>query len=461
MRIRLTATLLCLSGVAHAGFCQRFNETKSSAYDTQTKSVHLAWRTDFPSNVPVADHAWKEPGVTFDDNWEGYIGAVLNEVRASGIKIEKNGLITMPANAPWWISPWMDYGESGRDSKNGLTKERAPKAGDLSPRSKNDYETWAIGWYNAEGAASLGEVFADHCNPQIPKHADGSRWTLRNDTVAFKFLFTSATETEIPYLKGSPVVKVVTSPGQTTDLRLIQVDVAVRDSRAKDTGWVFGTFVWQAPSKGDGLFDNLVPVGLMWGNDPGAYADSLSETIPDLKQSKLNPALAGVIWQGADQAWPQRPFLGFQGRLNGPADNWRSSCMACHAAAQFPRNAFLGAPPKVEITQDWPLDRIKRIFGPYFVNVQGGHLIDLKSDDAKPTSALPLDYSLQLQTSFIRICQACAAGDLSGPTPIVCNGMDGAITRATCPAPQSPASLKILKKMNTSTGNLNDVLPRQ
>jgi hypothetical protein len=29
-----------------------------------------------------------------------------------------------------------------------------------------------------------------------------------------------------------------------------------------------GTFVWRGPRKGDGVFDNLVQVGLMWGNDP-------------------------------------------------------------------------------------------------------------------------------------------------------------------------------------------------
>jgi hypothetical protein len=51
--------------------------------------------------------------------------------------------------------------------------------------------------------------------------------------------------------------------------RLLQLDVAINDSRANaTTGWVFGTVQYEkVPSTSANWWDHLVPVGLMWGSD--------------------------------------------------------------------------------------------------------------------------------------------------------------------------------------------------
>ena len=80
-----------------------------------------------------------------------------------------------------------------------------------------------------------------------------------NGAVTFKLLFTEATEDDVPFLKGSPQWKATiarralhndhpskehTAP---KDLRLIQLDIAVRDKRAETTtGWLFGTFQYHS-----------------------------------------------------------------------------------------------------------------------------------------------------------------------------------------------------------------------
>jgi hypothetical protein len=458
MRAILLAGLLGLATAAQAGFCPRFPDQASSAYDAKAKKIKLRWRTDLPSTVPMSQHAWQAPGMAFETDWRAYIAAVMSEVKASGLTI-KNNKISMPANSPWWITPWMDYTATGREPLIGLTTERGPDPGDLSPTSKAGHKALAIGWYNAEGAASLKEIFADPCDPKLPQLAGGARWTFQPQSAAFKLLFTDAPASEVAYLGGAPTVSAMVG-GQKTTFRLIQVDVAVRDPRAAQTSWVFGTFVWVGPAKGDKLFDNLEPVGLMWGNDPGAQADTLAGFAP-LQQSRLNEALAGKVWQAHGSGWPQRPYPGFQGRLNGPADNWRSSCLACHASAQYPRDAQLGAPPRgVKATDPLTPAQITAKFAPYFVNVMSGHLINAQADQATPLPAAPLDYSLQLQTAFTRICQACARGDLTGATPSICKQASPPISTPNCPLKTaSPSALH--QALGKPKGNLDEALPRQ
>ena len=53
-------------------------------------------------------------------------------------------------------------------------------------------------------------------------------------------------------------------------MRLLQVDIAVKDNHFPATGWTFSTFVYDErmyPAEPNG-WKRLVPVGIMWGNDP-------------------------------------------------------------------------------------------------------------------------------------------------------------------------------------------------
>lgn len=429
------------AGAAHAQACSRFTLARSSAFNGST--VALPWRTDLPTGPGTATHAWEAVPLT---SWEAYMAAVLAEIRASGLKLQGDR-IAMDANAPWWITPWMDFGDNGRERNLGLTKERNAGLHDLSPTSAAGAQVWAVGFYNREGASALGKVFADPCNPVYPTGAAA----FPPKSASFKLLYTTADSAQVAYIAGGPQVTAFIGPTVAAraarPLRLLQMDIAVRDARSP-TGWVFGTYIWKGPRTGDGLLDNLVPVGMAWGNDPAAAA-SPRDAFATLGETRLNPTLAGVVWKGPGQTWPERPWPGFQGRLNGPADNLRSSCLSCHALAQWPRSPTLGIVPN---TQTFSMANLAQasvrntLRTRYMTNVAAGALT--RPSEATPTStwggAKSLDYSLQLEAAFERMCRACAQGALTGPTPAVCKvrGLrsDVRVAAANCPAASSPVA---------------------
>lgn len=432
------------AGATAPGRCARFADQRSTAFNTTAQAITLPWRMDFPTTAPATTHPWES--VSFQTNWQAYMAAVLSEVQSSGLQISGNS-ISMNANAPWWISPWMDYGTSGREARLGLTKERGPDTGDLSPTSTSGSQVWAIGFYNREGAAGLRKIFADPCNPSLMAMGE----TFPAKTVSFKLLFTDASPTQVGYLAGAPTVTALIDPAGSSGgsaqpanrvprtLRLIQVDIAVRDARAP-LGWVFGTFIWRN-NGANTLTGNLTPVGLMWGNDPNAAA-SPRDAFATLPSTRLNGALAGTVWRGT-APWPQRPWPGFQGRLNGPADNFRSSCLSCHALAQWPRSVALGIVPKpaarYTLAALATAARRNELRTLWMRDVVGGTLTE--PSEATPTStwggATPLDYSMQVQAGFSRMCEACARGAMTGPTPNVCRirGAQPRVAAATCPPP--------------------------
>ena len=60
-------------------------------------------------------------------------------------------------------------------------------------------------------------------------------------------------------------------------MHFLQVDIAVRDSRADDTtGWVFGTFMYHDSVENENPWKRLMPVCLMWGNNPDLNAHEAS-----------------------------------------------------------------------------------------------------------------------------------------------------------------------------------------
>ncbi|MHA6823934.1 hypothetical protein ACQUKI_20720 [Ralstonia pseudosolanacearum] len=422
MKVGIGCLLACLSIVANAQ-CLRFPAAASSAFDPAAGRISLPWRTDLPLTTGSSAYAWQ--GISFEADWRGYMAAFLKEIRATGIAIEQKRLTINP-KAEWWIAPWMDYSLNGREYLNGLTAERGPDPGDLSKTSPEGLQTWAVGFYNRPGAYAIQTIYKDDpCDPNIP-----SSFKFPQQSASFKFLFTTGSYPDIDYLLGAPEIEAMINPpndprgakagvaGRVKQtMRLLQVDIAVRDPAAHETGWVMGTFVWKRPEdpttfKGDWLFDNLVPVGLMWANDEGIYSRFWNQNAA-IKQSKLNSDLAGVVWSASEVDWPQRPYPGFQGRLNGPADNPRSSCLACHAAAQWRR-----VQPLVDaLPLDGTLDESKIVahVKKFFIDVPGGSLHP--GSGGQGTS---LDYSLQLEAAFDRMCRACADGKLAGKTPEVC-----------------------------------------
>jgi hypothetical protein len=277
----------------------------------------------YPQTLQAVNPPWLQ--VDFKTNPQKY-AEVIREMAKGSIHIQ-SGKVQIDKGI-WWTVPYMNYTNSGREHFNGLTRERTPHAGDLSPTSPAGSQVWAVGWYNAVGAYQFGKVWHDPCQPD-----ENTAGLFPEETVSVKMLFTTADPAAVQNLQGSPEVEAAIDPtpqgGPPTSrivgvVRLLQVDFAVKDSRATQTGWVFGTFAWVAPSVGDGVWDSLQLVGLHWGNDPGKTAN--------LQEGWINTSLQGKLY-----GWPTRPFMGFLGRVNGPADNLSSACLSCHSRAQLPR----------------------------------------------------------------------------------------------------------------------------
>src|SRR6266540_3447114 len=162
MRTIMTLMVACIACSEAAAQPCTFDE--STAKDATSGTITLPWRTDYPSSTGPDPHPWS--AIDFKAQWREYLAAVLSTIKSAGFRIE-NSKIAMNPGHRWWIAHWMDYGPAGRESMNGLTKERAPHAGDLSQGSPSGAQLWAIGWYNSWGAIRLRTVFANKCNPQM------------------------------------------------------------------------------------------------------------------------------------------------------------------------------------------------------------------------------------------------------------------------------------------------------
>ncbi|KAL8797820.1 MAG: hypothetical protein Q9195_000172 [Heterodermia aff. obscurata] len=164
-------------------------------------------------------------------------------------------------------------------------------------------------------------------------------------------------------------------------MKLIQVDFVVRDERAP-IGWVFGTFMYDSGSKAKSGWDRIIPVGLMWGNDP--KLNQASHDAGDVpKESWINPRAEQI----RKELGGLRPNWGWNGRLNGPADNFISACASCHSTAEYPSKTGMTQPmPNFEAGKWIPQDDSKTMR--WFRNIPAGQPFDAGSVSG--------DYSLQL-----------------------------------------------------------------
>jgi hypothetical protein len=268
-----------------------------------------------------------------------------------------------------------------------MTKERPSKINngvpELGPAQTNEHDNWAVGFYNARGAYTIGQVWKD------PVHPDPSKSKFPSNTVTCKLLFSTAPLTEVPFLEGSLEwegdINRQSGTGARPKLHLLQLDVAVKDDRANaTTGWVFGTFQYEkAASTSPNWWEHLVPVGLMWGSD----VTSVLANQPPTQQ-----------WINTERG--QKLHLGFRGLLNGPIDNPNASCTGCHGFAQVNRvDAPIPSIPRIPTTNATNTSITK-----YFTNI--------KSATPLSPDYYSVDYSLQLQLGITR---AISSGQVSLP----------------------------------------------
>ncbi|KAL1640295.1 hypothetical protein SLS58_007111 [Diplodia intermedia] len=269
----------------------------------------------------------------------------------------------------WYHAPWMNYGKSGREPISGLTFERPTPSLELSDNQHRVLQTWAIGFFNS-------------------------------------VLMTDAKDDEVSSMKGSPAFTAVTAQSpenpqlrndHASEVRLLQIDFAVQDDGAP-IGWVFGTFMYDGRRSDKNPWDRIVPVGLQWGNDPDLtqkrYEDGQTpqESWINPEATKLRASLHG-----------KRPFWGWNGRMNGPADNFVSACASCHSLAE--KQKVAGGVKSSKLVQDMdnledngfgrPKDDEKTM--KWFRNIRAGETFDDR--DAFYSG----DYSLQLMIGYMNM----------------------------------------------------------
>lgn len=330
---------------------------------------------DYPSTRPTNEpRPWE--AFSFMTQSEQYLMSVLAYAMEGNLEVGWAGQNNSVRK--WYHVPWLDAGANGREFIHGLTLERASRPRELHPSQTSFWGNYAVGLYNPVGGYIVGKVWEDHDNP------DAAAARFPNGTVAVKLLFTTASVTEVPYLKGAfewdAYVRTRGSqPLAIQKVRLLQIDVAVRDTRANSTtGWVFGTFQYDGNAPGRTPWEKMKPVGLMWGNDPTLTQARYVQGRRPVQSKIINRVIGGA-----------QQHLGHNERLNGPVDNSASSCLSCHSTASDPN--FQPSVPPTQINGQ-PITDAQRMR--WFRNIRSGH-----SFDPERTS---LDYSLQLSEGIRR-----------------------------------------------------------
>lgn len=343
---------------------------------------------DFPSELPQERPAFL--AIDFRENPEAYWQAVrayiyegnINRgVNPAGHSLDWNTQ-TNPVRI-WYNMPWRAWGPNAREFINGLTREFPASPGSLAPGQKHTAYTWARAIYNPIAGYTVGQVW--HEKESVPAMAKG---TFAEGAVIAKLLFTTAVEDDVPYVRDAYTWQANTyadpekcfkedCPRKVRDVHLYQIDFAIKDSRASETHWVFGTFVHDPSLPGKGFsWDKMVPLGFMWGNDP------------DLTASDRNGVpKESVIYDNTHIF----EHLGCHGRLVGPLDNPKSACLSCHMNAQYPRKESpipSGSFAQCDAAENPDNAR-------YWSNLMGGDI--LWPDQGEQTYAL--DYSMEMTSS--------------------------------------------------------------
>lgn len=272
----------------------------------------------FPSVMPEPENL-SFSSIDFRKEPNAYMAAVLAYVIEGNTEIDWE--VSRNPVRIWYHAPWM---HTEREPIHGLTRERGSRWRELSGTQSRRTQNWAVGFYNAPGGFAIGRVWRDQVRP------DSRDVLFPVGTVTAKLLFTDATEAEAPYLYSAPNLvwdAAIDTGGNPAKMRLLQMDIAVKTGVGSSHGWVFGTFAFDGSKGQANYWDNLVPVGLEWGNSPGFdYDDFAKGGSP--AESIVDPS---VLTKLGGRAPDLR--MGYLGRMNGPVDSPLSSCLSCHSRA--------------------------------------------------------------------------------------------------------------------------------
>lgn len=335
----------------------------------------------FPTTIPPNDAPWLS--INFADGVTGanaYLYA-LRDYAFDGM-IDADFKPELNTIRPWFHMPLMNYGPHAREPFHGLTSERTVTGPELGVKPGVSLHNFAIGFYNAAGAVTIGHVWASGT-------PDLSKARFQQGTMSFKILFSAATADDFqgPDLLANAPLWTIDTPSGPLNVRLMQMDVAAVDDRSP-TGWVFGTFAFDSTATDASPWRRLRPVGLSWGSDFG-YTPADQQAGKKLTETTISdqaPAYASA-------------HLGWAGRANGPVDSPISGCLSCHSTAQSPV-----AP--ITFNSACTTDAQKMY---WFRDLRGSQPFGAVDASCNPVTsgsvAQPLDFSLQMSVAVQDVVQ--------------------------------------------------------
>lgn len=335
--------------------------------------------------------------IDYKKDWREYLLSVKSYCFEGNtdvdFRVEKN------KQKKWYHMPFQHYSTNGREGYHGLTREAGIGKNQLAPtQSYSTAGAWAVGFYNDVAGYTIGKVWEDHENPDITKMAGG----FKHGSVLFKLLFSSfpkdVAESQVPFLTngiwwdayGNYVFEDAPLSRSKIQVVFTQMDVMVRDSKSP-TGWIFCSFQYNGELNKDDKWNNLIPVGIMWGQDP---TNNINQSNPQPTVTIINSNLKETIVNPDTKELPPT-HLGWNSRINGPLDNAMSSCYSCHATAEYPQGSPLNPLFDTEVSKKNPPGSVGWMR--WFENLKCGEPFDKPSGDVVYRST---DFSLQMSQTL-------------------------------------------------------------
>jgi hypothetical protein len=316
----------------------------------------------------------------------------------------------------WYPAPRMIYGSPSspgtREAAHGMTLERTVRVSELGGNT-SAFRNYAVAYSDARGARNYARIWST-ATPGVDA-PNLARMRFTEGALVYKLLYSAARPQDFPQdlLDGSLSASILPNAGGApVNVRLLQIDIAVKDRRAGPTGWYFATYAYDRALPGASPWLKMAPVGLMWGNDPDGAP---------ITESWINPAAPAYA----------RAHLGVDGRLNGPVDNPSSACMSCHSTSQAPSFASMippGSGACAPLASNW----FRNLAGgtPFGRFDPQGAACETSLSGLTVTAA---DYSLQLAATVTRALSPTASFN-------PCTWDDAALPPAAGPSPMTEAA---------------------
>ncbi|QFU77160.1 hypothetical protein EY643_16685 [Halioglobus maricola] len=319
-----------------------------------------------------------------------YVAKVKEFLAANGI----TGLVNdphawNPVVAGWYDMPWGGAGSPQADGTINPFTGRDPIQGSYAgqiiqsdtfysaPPPGDYFENHSVVYYNDVAGAMLGQVW------QNPFQPDPSAVNFPEGSIVVKVEGAAvegwdALEGSTPSWVYRPTAEAIVKANSVHPTGLMQAEmvkmyfaqmaVKVRDSVASpETGWVFIGFTYGKDiCTNCEVWDKVVAVGAMWGNDPDCArtSDGFCPNGAPLQETWYNTNAPS--WTQDSLGWGHRlaapmdvakrhNVITLDGSRHSGAEDDQfaaSSCMSCHGSAQYPFGANLYPSPNMVFPAD-------------------------------------------------------------------------------------------------------------